>query len=105
MLTHGRRLNAKRRLVWVGRYVGGKPSGVCWSFVSGGGAVVGKVDCKGKLTGEEGSNIFSELMLLLTYVRWPTSILTTAQPFWADLRMGFWSQAGPPQSSPSASKK
>ena len=61
MLTHGRRLNAKRRLVWVGRYVGGKPSGVCWSFVSGGGAVVGMVDCKGKLTGDEVSKIFSEL--------------------------------------------
>ena len=48
-----RRLNAKRRLVWVGRYVGGKASGVCWSFISGGGAVVGKVDSKGKLTGDE----------------------------------------------------
>ena len=48
-----RRLNDKRRLVWVGRYVGGKPSGVCWSFVSGSGAVVGKVDVKGNLTGEE----------------------------------------------------
>ena len=37
----------------MGRYVGGKASGVCWSFVSGGGAVVGKVDTKGKLTGDE----------------------------------------------------
>ena len=58
-----RRLNEKRRLVWVGRHVGGKPSGVCWSFVSGGGAVVGKVDSKGKLTGDEVN--FLEPALLL----------------------------------------
>ena len=48
-----RKLDAKRRLVWVGRYLGGRPSGVCWSFVSGGGMVVGKVDSDGKLTGDE----------------------------------------------------
>ena len=48
-----RKLDAKRRLVWVGRYLGGRPSGVCWSFVSGGGMVVGKVDSEGKLTGDE----------------------------------------------------
>ena len=48
-----RRLNAKRRLVWVGRHLAGKPSGVCWSFASGGGAVVGNVDSEGKLTGDE----------------------------------------------------
>jgi len=59
---HGlaRRLNAKRRLVWVGRYVGGKASGVCWSFISGGGAVVGKVDSKGKLTGDEVAYIYPD---------------------------------------------
>ena len=37
----------------MGRHLAGKPSGVCWSFASGGGAVVGNVDSEGKLTGDE----------------------------------------------------
>ena len=53
----------------MGRYVGGKPSGVCWSFVSGGGAVVGKVDTKGKLTGDEvNCSDWLNSYVVLTYV-------------------------------------
>ena len=59
-----RRLNAKRRLVWVGRHLAGKPSGVCWSFASGGGAVVGNVDSEGKLTGDE-VKVLEELNAIL----------------------------------------
>ena len=53
----------------MGRYVGGKASGVCWSFVSGGGAVVGKVDTKGKLTGDEvACSDWLNSYVVLTYV-------------------------------------
>ena len=75
-----RKLDGKRRLVWVGRYLGGRPSGVCWSFVSGGGMVVGKVDSDGKLTGDEVA--FCDCLDPKTpcVTRWPTSTLTTSPP-------------------------
>ena len=79
---HGlvRRLDSKRRLSWVGRYMGGRcsiqplaiplafpprPAGHCWSLVAGGGAVTGPVDSQGSLSGEGLAYIYPDFHTVL----------------------------------------
>ena len=77
---------------------------VCKRGWSGGGqgGLQGEAD-RGR--GELFKGSSSLRLIVLTCIRWPTSILTIARPLWADSRTGFWSQAGQPPSSPSACKR
>ena len=77
---------------------------VCKRGWSGGGqgGLQGEAD---RRRGELFKGSSSLRLIVLTCIRWPTSILTIARPLWADSRTGFWSRAGPPPSSPSACKR
>lgn len=50
ILDH-RYFDPKGRLTFVGIHKNGKPHGVCWKLIKGGGCVVGRVDEDGELTG------------------------------------------------------
>jgi len=52
-VLHGfvRRFDGKGRLKFIGNHRNGVPFGVCWRVIRGGGAVVGRVNSKGQLTG------------------------------------------------------
>ena len=39
------------RLTFIGNHRNGRPVGVCWKVIKGGGCVVGRVDDVGELTG------------------------------------------------------
>ncbi len=50
---HGfvRKFDPKGRLTFVANYRNGKAHGVCWKVIRGGGAVIGRCDSRGVLTG------------------------------------------------------
>jgi len=52
-VAHGfvRHFDEKGRLTWIGTYKNGRPFGVCWKIIRGGGAVVGRVNAKGQISG------------------------------------------------------
>ncbi len=52
-VLHGfaRWFDAQGRLNFVGNYRDGRPRGVCWKVIKGGGCVIGRVDEEGELTG------------------------------------------------------
>ena len=41
----------KGRLTFVAMHKNGRPHGICWKIVKGGGAIVGRADEEGELTG------------------------------------------------------
>ena len=61
-VLHGfaRYFDAKGRLTFVGNHKNGKPVGVCWKVIKHGGAVVGRVDKNGELTGLRVAYIFPD---------------------------------------------
>lgn len=66
-VLHGfvRRFDGKGRLTFVGIYRNGKPHGVCWRVIRGGGAVVGRVDEKGELSGIRVAYIYPDFQTAL----------------------------------------
>ena len=61
-ILHGfvRRFDEKGRLTFLGNYRNGRPYGVCWRIVRGGGAVMGRVNSKGQLTGMRIAYLFPD---------------------------------------------
>ena len=52
-VLHGfaRYFDVKGRLTFVAMHKNGRPHGVCWKMVKGGGCIVGRADEEGELTG------------------------------------------------------
>ena len=69
-ILHGfcRYFDAKNRLTFVGMHREGKPVGTCWRIVGGGGCVVGRVDCDGKLSGPDIAYIYPDYKTALVGV-------------------------------------
>ena len=61
-VLHGfaRYFDEKGRLTFVGNHQNGLAVGTCWKIIRGGGSVVGKVDCEGRLTGDSIAYIYPD---------------------------------------------
>ncbi len=66
-VLHGfcRHFDEKSRLTFVGCYKNGVPHGVCWKIIRGGGAVVGRVDDRGELSGIRIAYIYTDFTTAL----------------------------------------
>ena len=61
-VLHGfsRKFDKNKQLTWVGMFRNGKPFGVCWLLMPGGGCVVGPVNEEGALTGDNIAYIYPD---------------------------------------------
>jgi len=66
-ILHGfcRYFSDKNRLTFLGFHANGKPTGTCWKIVDGGGCLVGKVNCDGKLSGSDIAYIYPDFCTTL----------------------------------------
>jgi len=61
----GVRQDGEQKLAYLGHYAAGKPKGVCWTAIKGGGWIIGRQDSKAEYTGDNIAFLYPDLSTAL----------------------------------------